>query len=68
MEKVEFQGKHPRRKFLAGFLATVAGVAMVLMVPKRARAEVTKTKVPEPGPILYRRTEEVEKYYRTLYR
>ncbi|MGH7773138.1 MAG: hypothetical protein ACREQA_13005 [Candidatus Binatia bacterium] len=68
MEKIEFQGKQPRRKFLAGFLASVAGVATVLLAPKRARAEAKKTAVPETGPILYRRTEEAERYYRTLYR
>ena len=68
MEKIELQGKQPRRKFLAGFLASVAGVAAVLLAPKRARAEVKKTEASEAGPILYHRTEETERYYRTLYR
>ena len=68
MEKNEFLGKQPRRKFLAGFLAAATGVATALLAPKRARAEGKKPPVPETGPILYRRTEEVERYYRTLYR
>jgi len=54
-----------RRSFLKGLL-TGAGVAVALgMVPKKAAAQ---KKPGVPDPILYRRTEEVEKYYRTLYR
>jgi len=54
-----------RRSFLKGLL-TGAGVAVALgMGPKRAAAQ---KKPGVPDPILYRRTEEVEKYYRTLYR
>jgi hypothetical protein len=68
MEKMEFQGKQPRRKFLTGFLASAAGVAALIWSPRRARAEAKKPVVPETGPILYRRTEEAERYYRTLYR
>ncbi|MGI0037108.1 MAG: twin-arginine translocation signal domain-containing protein [Nitrososphaera sp.] len=62
-ESPEVQGG--RRSFLKGLL-TGAGVAVALgMVPKKAAAQK------KPGlrdPVLYRRTEEVEKYYRTLYR
>lgn len=68
MEKTEFQNKQPRRKFLAGFLAGIAGGAALLFAPRRARAEAKKTEAPEAGPILYHRTEETERYYRTLYR
>ena len=54
-----------RRSFLKGLL-TGAGVAVALgMVPKKAAAQ---KKPGVPDPILYRRTEETEKYYRTLYR
>ena len=67
MDKMEFLGKQPRRKFLTGFLATVAGVATAFLAPKRGRA-VEKGSTPEAGPILYHRTEETERYYRTLYR
>ena len=53
-----------RRSFLKGLL-TGAGVAVALgMVPKKAAAQ---KKPGVPDPILYRRTEEAEKYYRTLY-
>lgn len=62
-ENPEVQGG--RRSFLKGLL-TGAGVAVALgMVPKKATAQ---KKPGVPDPILYRRTEEVEKYYRTLYR
>jgi hypothetical protein len=67
MEKLEFLGRQPRRKFLTGFLATVAGVT-ALLLPKRGRAEEKSPPAPEAGPILYHRTEEAERYYRTLYR
>ena len=54
-----------RRSFLKGLL-TGAGVAVALgMVPKKAAAQ---KKPGVPDPILYRRTEEVEKYYKSLYR
>jgi hypothetical protein len=67
MEMTGFLSRQPRRKFLAGFFATVAGVVTALLLPKRGRA-VEKSPTPEAGPILYRRTEEAERYYRTLYR
>lgn len=68
METIEFLGKQPRRKFLAGFLATIAGASAALLVSKKARALEKSPAVPEAGPILYHRTEEAERYYRTLYR
>ncbi len=67
-QDIEFKSKQPRRKFLAGFLAGVAGVAALLVAPKRSRAAGKKPTVRETGPILYHRTEETERYYRTLYR
>jgi hypothetical protein len=68
MENTEFLGRQPRRKFLTGFFATVAGATVALLVPKRGRAVEKSPPVPEAGPILYHRTEETERYYRTLYR
>ncbi len=56
-----------RRKFLAGFLARVVGIAAWLLAPKRARAAGKKSAADATGPILYHRTEETERYYRTLY-
>ncbi len=64
---MEFKSSHPRRKFLAGFLAGVAGTVAWLLAPKRASAAGKKPTALATGPILYRRTEESERYYRTLY-
>jgi hypothetical protein len=62
-ESAQVQGG--RRSFLKGLLMGT-GVAVALgMVPKKAAAQ---TKRGARDPILYRRTEETEKYYRTLYR
>jgi hypothetical protein len=66
-EKME-QGSQPRRKFLAGFLAAVAGTAALLLAPRRVRAAGKKPTAQKTGPILYHRTEETERYYKTLYR
>lgn len=68
MEKMEILGRQPRRKFFTTLLSGMAGAAALLLAPQRARAEAKKTEAPETGPILYRRTEETERYYRTLYR
>lgn len=68
MEQKGLQGKQPRRKFLAGLLAGAAGITAWILAPKRARAEAKKSEASEAGPILYHRTEETERYYRTLYR
>ncbi len=67
-QNMEFKGNQPRRKFLAGFLAGVAGVAAFLLAPKRARAARKKSAASGTGPILYQRTKEAERYYKTLYR
>ena len=57
-----------RRGFLAGLL-TGAGVAAALGVaPRKAAAKKKLTQGPSPAePILYRRTKEAERYYKTLY-
>ena len=68
MEKIEILGKQPRRKFFTTLLSGLAGAAALFLAPRRARADVEKTEAPETGPILYHRTEETERYYRTLYR
>ena len=68
MEKMEILGKQPRRRFFTSLLSGMAGVAALLAAPRRARAEAKKTESLEAGPILYHRTEETERYYRTLYR
>lgn len=68
MEQNESQGKQPRRSFLGTLLAGAAGVGALLLAPRRAQAKKPPALGPGAGPILYRRTEEAERYYRTLYR
>jgi hypothetical protein len=68
MEQTGFSVKQPRRKFLTGFLATVAGATTALLLPKKGRAVEKSSQATDAGPILYHRTEETERYYRTLYR
>ena len=63
----ELRESPPRRKFLAGLVAGVTASAAFLLAPRKARAGIKKATSPG-GPILYRRTEETERYYRTLYR
>lgn len=57
-----------RRTFLAGLL-TGAGVAAALgAAPRKAAAKKQSAKGPAGfEPVLYRRTKEAERYYRTLY-
>lgn len=54
-----------RRRFLKGFL-TGAGVAAALGLTGK-RAATAPGKLTAREPILYRRTEDVERYYKTLY-
>ena len=68
MEKMEIFGRQPRRSFLARLVSGLAGLAALLWAPGRARAQAKEIATPESGPILYHRTEESERYYRTLYR
>lgn len=68
METIGCLARQPRRKFLTGFLTTMAGAIVALWVSKKARAVENTPLAAETGPILYRRTEEAERYYRTLYR
>jgi hypothetical protein len=68
MEENELLGKQPRRKFMTRFLTTVGGGIAALWFSKKARAVEENPATPDAGPILYHRTEEAERYYRTLYR
>ena len=57
-----------RRGFLKGVLvAAGATSATILTGCPTARAEGTIGSDTSKGPILYRRTEEAERYYKTLY-
>jgi hypothetical protein len=56
-----------RRKFLKGLL-TGAGVTAALGLTGKKAVAAPKSKKPSSRePILYRRTEDVERYYKTLY-
>ncbi|HXG52934.1 MAG TPA: hypothetical protein VNN77_16165 [candidate division Zixibacteria bacterium] len=68
MEKIDLIGRQPRRRFFASFLAAITGGTAFLLSWKKGRALAKAPEPPDSGPILYRRTEEAERYYRTLYR
>ena len=58
-----------RRSFLVGLLTGAGGVGALAALPRKATAKKELAQAPEAsGPILYRRTQEVERYYKTLYR
>jgi hypothetical protein len=65
---METLGKQPRRTFIGRLLSYAAVPAALLLAPRRTGAEIEKAEASQTGPILYRRTEEAERYYRTLYR
>jgi len=57
-----------RRTFLAGLLTGAGAAAAFGAAPKKAAAKKTLTRgEPTAEPILYRRTREAERYYKTLY-
>ena len=60
------QSGQPRRTFLARMLTGLGAAAALLSRPVRARAG-GHSETPAAGPILYRRSAEAERYYRTLY-
>lgn len=65
------QGKRPvdRRKFLAGLLTGGGAVAALAATAAKATPEkrASQRETAAADPILYRRTPEAERYYRTLY-
>ena len=60
------QAGQARRTFLARFVAGLGAAAALLSRPVRSRAK-QHTETPATGPVLYRRSAETERYYRTLY-
>ncbi len=60
----------PRRTFLVGLLTGAGAVAALGSIPKKAGAK-KEHELAQAGaatqPILYRRTRDVERYYKTLY-
>ncbi len=66
MDKQE-HGTHGRRGFLFGLLAA-AGAATTVMAGSKARAKSpAQPEAPLKGPILFHRTAETERYYKTLF-
>lgn len=59
--------KSSRRKFLKGLLTGAGATAALGMTGKKARAAPNPKKPSTQEPILYRRTKDVERYYKTLY-
>jgi len=58
-----------RRTFLVGLLTGAGAMGALGAARRQAAAKPGPAAIePAPGPILYRRTEDVERYYRTLYR
>ncbi len=58
-----------RRRFLFGLLTGAGAAAALSSATQTATAKPETAAAPtEPQPILYRRTEESERYYRSLYR
>ena len=57
-----------RRGFLKGVLVAAGATSATVIAGKAfAKASGTASPVDSKGPILYRRTEEAERYYKTLY-
>ena len=57
-----------RRKFLKGVFAAAGATSVTVFASKAfANSEGNKSSDNFKGPILYRRTPEAERYYKTLY-
>ena len=58
-----------RRGFLKGALVAAGATSATILTAGKAfaKAEETDDTDSSKGPILYRRTEEAERYYKTLY-
>ena len=56
-----------RRGFLVGLLAGVGAIAAVGGGAKKAEASLKVGSKEIPSSVLYRRTRETERYYKTLY-
>ena len=58
-----------RRKFLAGLLTGAGAAAAVGAAARPAATKEPKAESSTPSePVLYHRTEDTDRYYRTLYR
>ena len=66
MESKKPANRVSRRKFFAG-LAAGLGVAGVAVAAAKGEKAVAATVENDKGPVLYKRTAEAERYYKTLY-
>ena len=66
---MENEKSSDRRSFLKGFLVAAGATSATVLTAGKAlaKAEGTIGTGTSTGPILYRRTEEAERYYKTLY-
>ena len=65
MDKKETRGVN-RRAFFTGLLAG-AGVAGLALTGKKAQAGETTPKPKDKGPVLYHRTPDVDRYFKTMF-
>ena len=56
-----------RRNFLFGLLAGTGAATVALAATGKAAAKSEQPAELDNGPVLYRRTKEAERYYKTLY-
>ncbi|MBS1256932.1 MAG: hypothetical protein MAG581_02760 [Deltaproteobacteria bacterium] len=56
-----------RRSFLRGALVAAGATSATIMTAGSAVGKAVKTASGSTGPVLYRRTKEAERYYKTLY-
>ena len=56
-----------RRGFLVGMLTGAGAVSAVVAVGGKASAKADSPDTRKTGPVLYRRTPESDRYYKTLY-
>jgi hypothetical protein len=71
MSQAKEKKKSPgRRTFLAGLVTGAGAVAALSAAPRTdaAKHDERKDAATKADPVLYRRTEETNRYYRTLYR
>ncbi|MEE8394695.1 MAG: twin-arginine translocation signal domain-containing protein [bacterium] len=60
-------GKTNRRGFLVGVAASMGAAAVAVSGAGKVKAKNPVADAPKSGPVLYSRTEEAERYYKTLY-
>lgn len=57
-----------RRNFLVGLLTGAGATAAISAAPHAAATKEKAAEAPPSAPVLYSRTEDTQRYYRSLYR